>query len=52
VNKLIVRTPATRLGSKKGVKDIKAHPWLSGFKWSDLESKKIKSPFKEKEHNF
>lgn len=50
VNRLIVRTPANRLGSKQGVKEIKAHPWLGDFRWGELESKTIKSPFREKEH--
>lgn len=50
VNKLIVRTPANRLGSKQGVKEIKSHPWLSQVNWAELESKAIKSPFREKEH--
>jgi serine/threonine kinase 32 len=46
VNKLIMRAPAARLGAKGGVKEIKAHPWLSGFSWGELEAKKIKSPFR------
>jgi hypothetical protein len=36
VNKLIVRTPGNRLGSKQGVKEIKSHPWLSQWKWGEL----------------
>lgn len=50
VNKLIVRTPANRLGSKQGVKEIKAHAWFAGFDWEALEGKSIKSPFREKDH--
>lgn len=50
VNKLIVRTPANRLGSKHGVKEIKAHPWFANFDWAALEAKAIKSPFREKDH--
>jgi len=46
VNKLIVRTPATRLGGKGGIKEIKAHPWFKGFPWAELESKQLKSPFR------
>ena len=36
VNKLIVRTPANRLGAKQGVKEIKAHPWFAHFEWGML----------------
>jgi len=50
VNKLIIRTPANRLGTKQGVKEIKNHPWFSGFNWADLQNKNIKSPFLEKHH--
>lgn len=49
MNKLIIRAPAARLGAKGGIKEIKAHPWLNNFNWTDLEAKKIKSPFREKE---
>lgn len=45
VNKLIQRNPAHRLGSRGGVKDLKTHSWFSKFKWGELESKKMKSPF-------
>lgn len=50
VNKLIIRTPANRLGTKQGVKEIKSHPWFNGFNWADLQNKSIKSPFIEKHH--
>ena len=36
VNKLIIRAPGARLGCKGGIKEIKAHPWLYNFNWSDL----------------
>ena len=36
VNRLIMRTPANRLGSKQGVKEIKAHAWFSHFEWGKL----------------
>ena len=50
VNRLIMRAPGARLGIKSGVKEIKAHPWLFNFPWAELEGKKIKSPFREREH--
>ena len=31
------------------MKEIKAHPWLHNFPWAELEAKKIKSPFRDKE---
>lgn len=52
VNRLILRTPAARMGSKQGIREIKAHPWMVGYPWAELEGKKIKSPFREKEHNY
>jgi hypothetical protein len=36
VNKLIIRAPVLRLGSKGGIKEVKSHPWLGGFLWGEL----------------
>ena len=45
INKLIVTDPTKRIGYKD-INEIKNHPWFKGFKWRDLENKKIISPFK------
>jgi hypothetical protein len=50
VNKLIVRAPGARLGFKGGIRELKAHPWLFSFSWGELEGKRLRSPFREKEH--
>ena len=52
MNKLILRNPANRLGSKGGTKEVKCHPWFQGFNWHDLETKKIKSPFRDRNYTY
>ena len=44
INQLIERKPEQRLG-KKGIEEIKRHPWLKYFNWKDLYLMKIKAPF-------
>ena len=41
---MIKRKPVDRLGYN-GPAEIKAHPWLSGFAWDELENKKLAVPF-------
>ena len=40
------------MGFKSGVKELKAHPWLLHYPWGELEQKRMKSPFREKEHKY
>ena len=42
INKLLEKDPGTRLG-RKGLKEIKKHPFFSGISFEDLKKKKHKS---------
>ncbi|KRX10725.1 Protein kinase-like domain [Pseudocohnilembus persalinus] len=46
------KDPRIRLGSKKGIEDIKAHPWFSDIDWELLAQKKVKPPFKPNIQNW
>ena len=35
-----------RLGSKSGVKELKRTTWFKGFRWDDLEQRRIEPPFR------
>ncbi|MCQ2820285.1 MAG: protein kinase [archaeon] len=53
INKLLLRKPEERLGYKRGVKELKEHPWLKYYPWKELEKKTLPSPFiPEKTDNF
>ena len=43
--KLLEKDPGTRLG-RKGLTEIKKHPFFNGINFEDLEKKKIKIPYK------
>ena len=45
INKLLEKDPGTRLG-RKGLQEIKKHPFFSGINFEDLKKKKHKAPFK------
>ena len=45
ITKLLEKDPGTRLG-RKGLKEIKKHPFFSGISFDDLFKKKHKAPFK------
>ena len=45
INKLLEKDPGIRLG-RKGIKEIKKHPFFSGIKFDSIRNKKIKAPFK------
>ena len=45
ISKLLVKDPGERLG-KKGLDEIRKHPFFSGINFDDLKKKKIKVPFK------
>ena len=45
INKLLEKDPGTRLG-RKGLNEIKKHPFFSGISFEDLKKKKHKAPFK------
>ena len=45
ITKLLEKDPGTRLG-RKGLKEIKKHPFFSGISFDDLSKKKHKAPFK------
>ena len=40
LQKLLVRDPKKRLGAKKGMKEVKEHPFFDGINWNTL----IKDP--------
>ena len=48
INKLIQRQPASRLGHKSGIDELKNHPWMAKYPWKQLENKKIISPMNSK----
>ena len=53
INRLIERKPELRLGSKKGIQELKEHFWLKYYPWKDLENKILPGPFiPEKRNNF
>ena len=53
INKLLLRKVENRLGSKNGAKEMKEHPWLKYYPWSELENKSLPAPFiPEKRDNF
>ena len=45
ISKLLEKDPGTRLG-RKGLDEIKKHPFFSGINMEDLKKKKIKANFK------
>ena len=42
INHLIQRKPKNRLG-KDGISELINHPWLEGFEWEELKSKRMKA---------
>ncbi len=42
---MLEKKPKNRLGTKFGLKAVKAHPWFKGIKWDKLLKKKMKAPF-------
>ena len=45
INKLLEKDPGTRLG-RKGLDEIKKHPFFNGINFEDLKKKKLKAHFK------
>ena len=45
ITKLLEKNPNTRLG-KKGLKEIKVHPFFGNLSFDMIINKKLKSPFK------
>ena len=43
-NKLLEKNPQTRLGSRRGARDVKEHPWVRDMDWEKLFRKKISPP--------
>jgi hypothetical protein len=53
INKLLERKQEKRLGSKNGVKELMAHPWLKYYPWEELKEKTLPPPFiPEQNDNF
>lgn len=46
LSELLRKNPARRLGSKRGIEEIKEHPWCKDIKWDLYLNKKIEPPFK------
>ena len=44
-NKLLRRKGCNRLGAKKGICELKEHPWFCGFDWESLGNKTMIAPF-------
>ena len=49
INLLLQRKPKKRLGYN-GVKEIKAHPWMSDINWDLLMQKKLEAPYVPSSH--
>ena len=47
ISKLLEKDPGIRLG-RKGLKEIKKHPFFNSIKFDSIRKKKIKAPFKPK----
>ena len=47
ISKLLEKDPGVRLG-RKGLKEIKKHPFFNNIKFDSIRKKKIKAPFKPK----
>ena len=45
INKLLIRKPEERLGYKKGIEELKDHPWLRYYPWPLIKNKTLPSPF-------
>ena len=45
INKLLERNKDYRLGSSKGVQELKEHEWLKYYPWEELEQKTLPAPF-------
>lgn len=43
-NRLLEKNPQTRLGSRKGAREVKEHPWVRDMDWEKLFRKKIPPP--------
>jgi len=46
IGKLLRRNPEERIGSRKGVKEIKSHPFLKDINWSKMLNKEIEPVYK------
>lgn len=44
VNKLLDKNPQTRLGSRRGAREVKEHSWVRNMDWEKLFRKKITPP--------
>ena len=43
-NRLLEKNPQTRLGSRKGAREVKEHPWVRDMDWEKLFRKRIAAP--------
>ncbi len=43
---LLRKDPAKRLGSVRGVDEIKEHPWCAGIRWDDYLNHRVEPPFR------
>jgi len=46
ISMLLEKDPAKRLGTKNGIREVLAHPWLSDIDHEKLLKMKIEAPFK------
>ena len=46
LSELLKKNPARRLGNKRGIEEIKQHPWCKDINWDMYLAKKIDPPFK------
>ena len=46
LSELLRKNPARRLGSKRGIEEIKEHPWCKDIDWESYMRKGVEPPFK------
>jgi len=50
-NKLLEKNPQTRLGSRRGAREVKEHAWVRDMEWEKLFRKKITPPIDPTKNN-
>ena len=45
ISSLLIKSPENRLGSKRGIAEIKEHPWCEDCSWDLILAKKVQPPY-------
>lgn len=46
ISSLLCKDPSRRLGSSRGIEEIRTHPWFKSVNWKKIQSKKVHPPFR------